>query len=211
MKTITFISTVHRNLGKCNAIELYEILRKIGPDVIFVEALENTYSNYEKQLFSSFEIFHKKLEIEAIQRYGLLKSFNYIPVLDYGLSDVFSEKYTLVCTNPLHQKMNDNFNSLASEQGFQFLNSDESIILQEQMRKFELNLLNDVDLNQDVDKYIESYENSMIQNILTYSKENHYVNAVFLCGVAHRSSIINKIKSLNCKEETNLKWIIYGN
>jgi hypothetical protein len=90
--------------------------------------------------------------------------------------------------------MLDEFNSLASEQGFQFLNSDKSIVLQEKMRKFELSLLNDNELNEAVNEDIDSYENTMIRTIHSYCRESQFDRAVFLCGVAHRHSIIKKIE-----------------
>jgi len=40
MPNITLISTVHKEIGKCNADELCEIIEKISPEVIFLEALE---------------------------------------------------------------------------------------------------------------------------------------------------------------------------
>ena len=92
MHNITFISTVHGEIGKCNADELHKIIEKISPEVVFLEALEDTYSEYEKILFSSFGVFHKKLEIRAIQKYGCNPPFKYIPVLDNGLSDSFEKK-----------------------------------------------------------------------------------------------------------------------
>ena len=61
MKKITFISTVHKGIGKCNADELYNILNEICPDVIFFEALDETYSKYEEMLFSQSGVYYKKL------------------------------------------------------------------------------------------------------------------------------------------------------
>ncbi len=163
------------------------------------KALDDTYSKYEKQLFSSFGIYHKKLEICAIQKYSSDTHLTYVPVLENGLSNLFDHKYNQVCENFQFQNMLDNFNSLASEQGFQFLNSTESIKLQEQMRMFELSFLNKNELNEAFDKDIDSYENSMIRNIQSYCKENQFDKAIFLCGVAHRNSIIKKIESFNRK------------
>jgi len=99
MHSITLISTVHEENGKCNAIELCIFIEKIRPEVIFLEALDETYSKYESTLFLSFGVFHKKLEISAIQRYCLNDTFEYIPVLDSELPDSFEKKYIIVCEN----------------------------------------------------------------------------------------------------------------
>lgn len=208
---ITFISTVHKEIGKCNADELCSILGKESPDVVFLEAIENTYSNYEKNIFSSFGVYHHKLEIKAIQKHSNISPIDYVPVLNSGLSELFDNKYNLVCENIEFQKMLDDYNSLASEQGFQFLNSVESIKLQEKMRAFEYSLLNDNELNEGVNKGIDAYENSMMQNIYSYCRNNQFEKAVFMCGVAHRHSIIEKIGSFNSKEKMDLNWVIFGN
>lgn len=211
MNNITFISTVHKEMGRCNADELCAILEKEHPEVIFLEALGDTYSNYEKNLFSSFGVYHRKLEIKAIQRYSHSSLFEYVPVLDNGLSDSFKKKYDLVCENIQFQTMLDEFNSLASEQGFPFLNSAESIYLQEKMRRFEYHLLPGNKLNEAADEDIDAYENSMMRNIYSYCRNNQFDKAVFLCGVAHRRSIIEKMESFNSKEKIDLNWVIYNN
>lgn len=210
MNNITFISTVHKEMGKCNADELCAILERVSPEIVFLEALENTYSNYEKDLFSSFGVYHRKLEIKAIQKYSHSSSFEYVPVLDNGLSDSFEKKYDLVCDNIQFKTMLDEFNSLASEQGFPFLNSAESIYRQEKMRALEDRLLPGNKLNETADEDIDAYENSMMRNIYSYWRNNQFDKAVFLCGVAHRRSIIEKMESFNCKEKTDLNWEIYG-
>lgn len=210
MNNITFISTVHKEIGKCNADELCAIIKKISPKVVFLEALRNTYSNYEKHLFSSYGVYHQKLEIKAIQKYYQSSSFEYVPVLDNGLSDSFDKKYDLVCKNSQFQTMLDDFNSLASEQGFLFLNGEKSISLQEKMRTFEYHLLSDNKLNDAVKEDIDAYENSMMRNIYSYCRSNQFDNAVFLCGVAHRYSIIEKIESFKSKEKIDLNWVTYG-
>jgi hypothetical protein len=134
MYNITLIGTVHEERGKCNADELCDIIEKTSPEVIFLEALENTYSDYGKSKFSSFGIFHKKLEINAIQKYGLNTSFKYIPVLDDELPDSFDKKYGIVCGKRELQDLIDDFDSLVAKRGFEFLNSPESIKLQDEMR-----------------------------------------------------------------------------
>lgn len=209
MHNITFISTVHDEIGKCNADELCKIIEKIKPEVIFLEALEDTYSKYEYSLFLSYGIYHNKLEISAIQKYCCNDSFKYIPVLDKELSDAFDRKCRIVCEYIEWQKLVDYFNYLAKEQGFQFLNSVESIKLQEEMRMLENHLLNDSAINKATNESIDAYENSMMRNIYSYCRNNQFNAAIFMCGVAHRKSIIKKIDIFNAQEELNLNWLIF--
>lgn len=210
MHNITFISTIHKDNGRCNAEELFKIIDKLSPEVVFLEALEDTYTEYEKYNFMSFGIYHKKLEISAIQRYSLNKSFKYVPVLDKGLSDSFEKKYHLLDKNTAFQRLVDNFNSLAGMNGFEFLNSVECIKLQEEMRAYESHLLNGHEFDRETKDDINAYEDSMIQNIYSYCKNNFFNSAIFMCGVAHRKSIIEKIEKQNGQEQTKLNWIVFG-
>jgi len=208
MQNITLISTVHKEIGKCNANELCEIIEKISPEVIFLEALETTYSDYEKSMFSSFGIYHKSLEISSIQRYGVNITFKYIPVLDSGLSDSFEKKYSIVCEKREMQNLIDNFDFLAAEHGFKFLNSVESIKLHDEMRMLEKRLLNESEISKVANEDIDAYENSMLRNIYSYCKTNKFNTAIFMCGVAHRKSILEKIESFKTYEEIDLNWKI---
>ena len=209
MKTITLISTLHQEKGECNAEELCKIIEKIGPTIIFLEALEDSYTAYDQKRFSEFGVYHNKLEIKALQLYSQITSFEYVPVLEVGLSDTFQNKYSLVYIIDEFKILVDNYNSLSSKKGFKFLNSNESIILQDEMRRFESLYLNGSEIEMEFNKSIDLYENTMIKNIYSYSKNNHFNNAIFLCGVAHRKSIIEKIENLQTKKEIKLNWKFY--
>ncbi len=211
MHNITFISTMHKEIGKCNAEELFKIIEKLKPDVIFLEAIDDTYSNYENLLFSSFGVYHKKLEISAMQKYSHNNTFEYVPVCENGLSDAFRNKIKIVCQNRELQKMIDNFNYLAAEHGFKFLNSLECINLQVEMRELESRILNNSDMDKSVKADIDAYENPMIRNIYSYSKNNHFRSAIFMCGAAHRKSMIEKIAKFKTDELVNLTWTVFGN
>lgn len=209
MHHITFISTIHKEIGNCNAEELYKIIEKLSPEVIFLEAINETYSAYEKYLFSTYGVYHKKLELAAIQKYTLSTSFEYVPVCENGLSDAFDRKNKIVCENREMQQLIDNYNFLAEKQGFKFLNSLESINLQEERRDLETRVLNDIELDEMVKADIEAYENPMIRNIYSYCNNNHFRSAIFMCGVAHRKSIIEKIEKSKTVEQVNLTWTIF--
>lgn len=210
MHNIIFISTIHKDIGKCSAEELFKIINKLSPEVVFLEALEDTYTEYEKFIFESFGVYHKKLEISAIQKYSLIKSFKYVPVLDKGLSDSFEKKYNLVCENSEFQRLVDSFNFMAEMNGFEFLNSVESIKLQEEMRAMESHLLNGHEFDREAKDDINAYEDSMIRNIYSYCKNNYFNSAIYMCGAAHRKSIIGKIRKQNNQEQIKLNWTVFG-
>ena len=211
MHNITIISTVHKEHGKCNADELLKIIETISPEVIFLEALESSYSDYDHIRFSQFGVYHERLEINAIQKYSQNHPFEYIPVLDNGLSDEFDKKYKIVCEYNELQKLIDNYKSLAAEYGFQFLNSEKNIQLHEEMRELENHILSNNEICQKSDESIDTYENSMLRNIYAYCKDNLFNKAVFMCGSAHRKSIIEKIEKYKVVENLKLNWTFYGN
>ena len=105
--------------------------------------------------------------------------------------------------------MIENFQYLAAENGFKFLNSLESINLLEEIRVLESRILNGSDLDKIVKAAIDAYENPMIRNIYSYCNNNHFSSAIFMCGAAHRKSIIEKIEKSKAEEQVNLTWTIF--
>ncbi|GAB6012461.1 hypothetical protein [Viscerimonas tarda] len=211
MYNITLISTTHKAIGNCNVDELHKIIEKIFPEVIFLEADESSYTDYERWIFSQFGVYHKRLEINAIQKYSHNHTFEYIPVLDNGLhlSGEFDTKNKIASKYSECQRLLNNYISLEKEGGFPFLNSEKSIELQEEMRKLEKQILNNNEICQKTDEGIDVYENSMMRNIYSFSKENSFNTAIFMCGAAHRKSIIKKIQEYK-ENELNLNWNLYG-
>ena len=210
MHNITFISTIHKENGKCTAEELCSIIEKIKPEVIFLETLEETYSEYQHSTFFQFGVFHSKLEIAAIQKYNYIDSFKYFPVLDKGMSNVFDRKYSVLSQHSELQILMDNFNALLDKSGFKLLNSEENIKLQDEMRILEDLLLNDSKLAEEFAISIDEYENSMLRNIYSYCQNNQFITAIFMCGAAHRKSIIEKIEKSKTQESIKLNWTIFG-
>ncbi|TXE13463.1 hypothetical protein [Algoriphagus aquimarinus] len=210
-QNITFISTVHKEIGMCNAEELACILSEEHPDVVFLEALPETYSDYDKMTFSSFGVYHANLEIKALQLFSSRSLVEYVPVLNSGWSELFELKYNQVCENPEFRKMLEEFNALVGELGIKFLNSDDSVKLQQRIRMLEDIILNDKDLKARFNIELDAYEDSMLNNIYSFCRNNQFEKAVFMCGVAHRKSLIEKIQSYNSKDTSNLNWTTLGN
>lgn len=210
MHTIILISTIHKESGNCNSNELLKILETICPDVIFLEAFQDDYSIYDRMLFSEFGVYKERLELKAIQNYGQNHTYEYVPVLNIGLSVEFDNKYKIVSENKGYQRFLDSYSLLETNGGFQFLNSETSSVLQEEMRELENRIIDDEMLQQKVKANIDAYENSMLRNIYSFCKEKSFVIAVFMCGVAHRKSIIEKIEEFEKNETIQLNWKFYN-
>ena len=74
---INLISTVHTEKGNCTSENLFEILNKIKPDVIFCEASAKMYQEFKIGLNQS------SLELNAIKKLCEFHSFYFIPVDTY--------------------------------------------------------------------------------------------------------------------------------
>jgi hypothetical protein len=209
MHNITFISTIHVETGQCTAEELYNIIEKLRPEVIFLEASDKTYLGYDESLFLTYGQYHQKLEIAAIQKYSNNTSFEYVSVCENGLSDALKRINKIVGQNIERQQLIGHFKSLAEKHGFKFLNSLECINLQEEIRVLESQILNGTDEDEIFKAAIDAYENPMIRNIYSYCNNNHFSSAIFMCGAAHRKSIIEKIDSAKTEEQVNLTWTIF--
>lgn len=210
MHNITLISTIHKEIGRCNSDELYKIIENICPDVIFLEAFEENYSKYDQFIFSQFGVYKERLELKTIQQYSQNHTFKYVPVLDVGLSVEFETKIKIVSENKDCQRLLDNYNSLEMDGGFQFLNSEKSIVLQEEMRELENRIINNETMQQKVNANIDAYEDSMLRNIYSFCQNNSFNTAIFMCGIAHRKSIIGKINEYEKKSEIKLNWTFYN-
>lgn len=210
MYHITLISTVHKEIGKCNSDELCKIIESLNPDVIFLEAFENSYSNYHQLLLSQFGVYQERLEIKALQIFSQNHTFQYVPVLDIGLSDEFETKLEIVSENIDYQRLLDNYISLETESGFQFLNSKEQIAYQEQMRELENRIIDNNIMHQKADESIDAYEHSMLRNIYSFCKDNSFKTAIFMCGAGHRKTITQKIEEYESKENLKLNWAFYN-
>lgn len=210
LHNITLVSTVHKAFGNCNSYELLKIIENICPDVIFLEALEGCYSKYDQMIFSQFGVYKVRLELEAIQKYSNSHTFDYVPVLDVGLSDEFETKIKIASKNKDYQRLLDNYNSLEMDGGFKFINSEKSIVLQEEMRELESRILNNENMQQKVNASIDAYENSMLSNIYSLCKEKSFSTAIFMCGAAHRKSIIEKIGAHEKNSTIKLNWTFYN-
>lgn len=210
MYNITLLSTVHKEIGKCNSEELYKIFQSISPDVIFLEAFENSYSQYHQMLFSQFGVYQERLEIKAIQAYSQNHAFEYVPVLDIGLSDEFETKLEIVSQNIDYQRLLDNYISVEKENGFQFLNSEEQIAYQELMRELENRIIDNTIMHQKADESMDAYEHSMLRNVYTFCQDNSFKSAIFMCGAGHRKTITQKIKEYELKENIKINWTFYN-
>ncbi len=215
LRNITLISTEHRESRKCNSEELYKILEKINPDVIFEEeADDENYKKYytEENIFTSLEIkcIKKILQNHHISHIpvDIKSNFNYRE-WDY-MFDTFKSYDIYKETLKEHCFLRDIY-------GFNYLNSMKCSALLFKTKKIEEQLIEFSGLKKSVllqiyksfHKEHQNRENGMLQNIFNYCKLNQFNQGVFLLGFAHRKSIIEKIENLQTTNEIKLNWKFY--
>lgn len=219
MYKVTLISTEHRESGKCNSDELYKIIKSINPEVIFEEETndEKYHSYYNEE--DSF----KSLEIQTIIKYKQNHTVENIPVdgepdqylsfKEWEYMDDFFKQYAA------YKQVIKEHCSLRNKYGFAYLNGERCSELFIKMKLTEQQLISFSGFKKDIltryytlfEKKHEVRENTMLQNIYKFSKENQYDQAVFLLGYAHRKSMEQKILEYESKDTFKINWSFYSN
>ncbi len=211
MFDITLICTQHDEKGACNFNQLYQIVERIQPNVIFEElppsALEDFYVNKTRT----------NLETKTIIAYLEEHQIKHIPVdldLELELSSFIEQN------GKLHRRVENNSYDYqylvdcnlkyTSQYGFRYLNSEYSIknwaetydVIEKTLEK-----LNDDKLFQIYkhwNEVIEKREQEMIRNIYQYCHDFVFERGLFFIGAAHRKSMIEKIKVQF--KDSNVTW-----
>lgn len=214
MYYITLLSSFHFQHGACNSEELYKIIESIQPEVIFEELSIKGFD-----IVYSDDYIPKSIEAITIKKYLEKYPIKHFPVDthvfyedqlfdDYDRISNLSTEYTEL----LKQQF-----SMVGEQGYKFLNSDNSTYLIDRIHSIEesiITTLNDVSLFSRYKLDLELHqkrEDEMLRNIYKYSEQNAYSKALFICGAEHRKPIIEKIYKLQKTKKNNLFWFFYSN
>ena len=214
MQTIILICTVHNTIGNCNSFELYKIIEKIQPDIIFEELPLIVYDDCYKEYMVT-------LETTAVKEYIKTHSIKHIPI------DTFDKKHNmhkifaivndfLINNSPVYQNQIQALMDIESEQGFTFTNSKQCDTFFDNFQIMQKRILFEINDNyltriyNEEKNYHSNRENEMIQNIYNYSKQNNYNKAIFFIGAGHRKSIIRKLYQYNRTSDIHLHWKIYN-
>jgi len=211
---ITLVATAHREGGKCNSAELYKIIERISPEIIFEEISPNEYVAIYKGLRAD------NLESKTLKRYWQKHSIEHLAVdiepdelIDIRLKNEISELFGIFNTNPKYDRLSIQHNNLTEHFGFSYLNSDQCSVMLERIHLLEEAILRAKNQEKLFQTYMlwlnihEKRENEMINNIYNYSKQKKYENGLFLVGAAHRKSIIEKIPKFENDFKLKLNWI----
>lgn len=213
MNEITVLGTVHNDDGLCSSEELYNLIERINPYAIFIEAAPENLSDY-----LSVAEEHKSPEIKAVKKVIENLSIDIIPV---DLPDDPFDNRLETMFKFFHSKIQNHYGATmvlmedAKKIGFPFLNSEAA----DQINK---------DLQTMRDNYVSRTTNDFLK--ATYSdwlkwndqRENHWINAIhesietnnfsntmLIVGSAHRIGLMDKIKKTQDSGITIPSWDFY--
>ena len=210
MHNINLICTAHKIIGKCIPEELYKIIQKINPEVIF-EEIDFSRKNdfFRNQYVKTIETF---VIVKYLQNYNCI----HIPVETYDIPDIYIDYEDYLNKIFTEENIYKEFNKIIingiKEKGFFFLNANECSNTFEEINNYKenyINNLNDENINNIYKSWLaieNNRENEMLRNIYDYSRNNNYNSAIFITGARHRKSLINKIKEYEINNKIKLNW-----
>ena len=212
---IILIATGHSENGLCNSNELYKIIEKIKPEVIFEEVtptkFEGVYKGTRKDSLETSTI-KKYLESYLIEHVTVDMDGNEID--ERRIQANYNKiARTMVSHDKLYKHLVGQQRHLAELYGFPYLNSKHCSELLANSYMLENQLLPNINHGEVFQMYNEwlnmndKREDEMIRNIYNYSYQNKYSKALFLVGAAHRKPLIDKILKFEVTNNQNLDWV----
>lgn len=214
MFKITLIASVHIERGICNSNELYKIIERVDPEIIFEEISPNGFA----RIYEGSRSY--TLETNTIMRYLQKHTIAHFPV-DLDRNELINirfkkdivEMFDIFDHSPEYKDLSIQHEIFSESLGFAYLNSIECRVLLERIHFLEediLRMINHVKLFQTYKDWMDindKRENDMIKKIYSYSALNKYNRALFLIGAEHRKPIMDKMSKFERINKPELNWI----
>jgi hypothetical protein len=207
MPRVSLVCTVHEESGCASVAGLHAILERIQPEVIFLE--------FPCEAFDYYYQNSNRIEPKAVRRYQESHRAKPVPVDLQIQSSDFSDDNNKCLFSRVEAESREycrlvDANSANSRDlGFPYLNSEQSSELRANIyRDIESSIkrIGDaglVGIYKSWREINDRRENTMLENILQYCRENAFNRGVFLVGAAHRQPIIEKSK---VAASTKIQW-----
>jgi hypothetical protein len=214
MFNVTLIASVHKERGICNSNELYKIINRVDPEIIFEEFSRSGFlAIYEGSR-------NNTLETSTIKRYLQKHKIAQFPVdldgdelLDIQTKKDIIEMFDIFDRSPEYKGLSIQHEILSESIGFPYLNSSQCKEILDREHFLEKDILRMINH----DKLFQTYrvwldinnnrENEMIKNIYSYSSLNNYNRGLFLVGAEHRKEIMDKLSKTERINKPELNWI----
>lgn len=212
MNRVSLVCTVHVESGQANVSELCAILEGIQPEVIFLEVPPEAFHDYYENCS------RENLESKAVRQYREGHRVKLVPVdLQIQSSDFSDDNNRYLfrrveAESREYCRLVDSNSANQRDRGFPYLNSEQSRVLWSNIyREIESSIkrMGDVRLAGIYKSWVElndRRENTMLENILHYCRENTFDRGVFLVGAAHRQPIIEKSREQAAAVSSCIQW-----
>jgi hypothetical protein len=210
MAKVTLICSVHQERGACTVDAMHNILRDVGPAVVFLELRASDLALYEKQL----------LETRAIHLYSIHSSVETVAVDDFLLPVSLRSEMDSIFSYV--EQRSEEFNQLEEQRdsascfGFEAINSSEfETIVERGERCTEVCIA--ASGSQELVRWHANWtalhrqrEESMLLNIYDFCRKCPDTRGVFLVGAAHLSSLAKGIQKRTAQEPGVVLWEIWN-
>lgn len=215
MGRITLVCTTHKEKGQCNELELIRILETICPDVIFEEMRPLDFASYYTDRSRS------TLETRAISKYAKILPVRQIPVDDYEFSENFGREMLALdefveSQSNEYSAIQDRIHWLSCEYGFKYLNGPDCTSHLKYSEKLYEKIISHHG-NAHAKNLLSRWndrkrrrEESMLDNIYSFCRNNTFTEGVFLVGVGHKLSIVEGIENRGQNEINLVDWKIWN-
>lgn len=192
---IKIICSFHTEIGKCNPAELYRIIENIRPEVIFEELPINIY-----QSIYSGQKPPQTVESKAVLAYSNNYIVKHFPVDTYNfdLNELFSDYEFIMRHSTEYIELFKKLIATVGNLGYDFLNSEKCTTLLSKLKSLELKVLTEnsnkellISYKNEKDIH-EKRETEMIKNIINYTFNNPFNNAILICGTDHKKGLLKK-------------------
>ncbi len=212
MKRVSLIGTVHEELGLANVSELHALLKRIRPEIIFLEVPPEAFSDH-------YEVFRRSnLESKAVRQYRASHAVQLVPVDLPTPPREFFEDCEYMCArvrdeSPEYRQLMDWDKANVVSYGFAYLNSEHcathwsnvnSEILGTIKRIYDSRLLAIYDSWR---KTLDLREDHMTDKIRAFCRDNDFDTSAFLVGAAHRQPIIDKSREHTVDAAARVIWV----
>ena len=197
MKRVIVMATVHRENGAANSKALADILKRIKPELIFLETSKEEMNGFFSEdsleglaitLLAKYQAIELvPVDVQVMHKNELLRFHRLSEFLDS-------------CCDEISQSAYREIQMRVSSDGFYFLNSPDYIEMQAGLEALDERLVESrgdypIRMLHAEWKSAQSYrENWMIERIAMYCQSGRFDSAVLLVGAAHIHSLRSQIK-----------------
>jgi hypothetical protein len=211
MPRVLVISSVHRDLGLATAAQLYWLLGRLRPDVLF---LEHSAAYHTAFLDGS----RPTLESQAVRRYrDAQQGVELVPVEMHLEAAELKQKFddlleSIHDASPRLCELELANHQHTATDGFAYLNGPLSAVLQSEMQRemrSTAEAVSDPSLTELYALWAATHdlrERTMISEVESFARQASFTKGVLLVGAAHRHALFEKLQQSRSDAPSPVTW-----